>query len=98
MHRDIKLENILLVKRGDTSRVKLIDFGIANKFNEADDSGTLKYMAPEVLSGEHTNACPGNDVWSMGVLTYKLLTGRYPFNAMDIEGIKKRILVDETDL
>lgn len=86
------------MKRGDTSEVKLIDFGIAQKFNEADDSGTLKYMAPEVLSGEHTNTCPGNDVWSMGVLIYKLLTARYPFNAMDIDGIKKGILEDEPNL
>ena len=42
--------------------------------------GTPYYMAPEVIEGRYTKQC---DMWSIGVITYTMLTGVHPFNAKD---------------
>lgn len=79
IHRDLKLENIL-VKNEKT--VKVADFGIsgvADRFNPDADWGTLKYMAPEVLSGKNRLNSTGVDVWACGVILYYMVTGSLPF-------------------
>lgn len=81
-HRDIKLENILLV---DNSVVKLIDFGFAVKReNDKEQSdvfcGTPHYMAPEITLKQKHASIP-TDIWALGVLLYRLLSGDYPFKA-----------------
>lgn len=88
-HRDLKPENFILAKQvseGDpdpdwANILRLIDFGLAIDMVDGDKpykyggSGTLSYMAPEVLAhGEYKSNC---DVWSIGVIAYILLTG-YP--------------------
>jgi serine/threonine protein kinase len=87
IHRDLKLENILFA---DTSkiRIKIVDFGISGIFARTTDSGqsnfgSLRYIAPEVLSGVDNSAKPTLDVWSIGVIIYALLTGKMPFDAED---------------
>eukprot|EP01017_Pseudomicrothorax_dubius_P019586 TRINITY_DN2151_c0_g1_i12.p1 TRINITY_DN2151_c0_g1~~TRINITY_DN2151_c0_g1_i12.p1 ORF type:complete len:658 (+),score=80.69 TRINITY_DN2151_c0_g1_i12:131-2104(+) len=79
IHRDLKLENLLL----DHSRnLKLIDFGFA----EVTDSfelhklycGTPSYMPPEIVTRTPYSGKPV-DMWAVGILTYKLLTGCFPF-------------------
>jgi calcium-dependent protein kinase len=79
-HRDIKLENILL---DGNNEPKIIDFGLAAKFqsdeyaNLAGTVGTLYSMAPEVLDGSSYDfKC---DIWSVGVVTYLLLSQMQPF-------------------
>ncbi|MGB5348375.1 MAG: serine/threonine-protein kinase [Polyangiales bacterium] len=88
VHRDIKPENVYLVKRGrDEDFVKLVDFGIARVL-EADGIGptttqsgrvfgTATYISPEAATGEETDQ--RSDIYSLGVLTYQLLTGVLPF-------------------
>lgn len=88
VHRDIKPENVYLVKRGtDPDFVKLVDFGIARVL-EADGVGptttqsgrvfgTATYISPEAATGEETDQ--RSDIYSLGVLTYQLLTGELPF-------------------
>ncbi len=88
VHRDIKPENVYLVKRGrDEDFVKLVDFGIARVL-EADGIGptttqsgrvfgTATYISPEAATGEETDR--RSDIYSLGVLTYQLLTGVLPF-------------------
>jgi serine/threonine protein kinase len=79
-HRDIKAENVLLVDKTST-KVKLADFGLANALGEASKFqscvGTTDYMAPEML--ESLKYSFGVDVWSLGVLTYIMLSGYPPF-------------------
>jgi len=79
-HRDLKTENILFDNEGPDGEIKLIDFGMSRRFVEglamSERLGTPYCMAPEVLSGEYTEKC---DMWSIGVITFKMLTGKHPF-------------------
>jgi len=92
LHRDIKLENLLIQARTEdeeeddslsegASAFKLADFGFAKEMDEADGfrnpAGTLGYAAPEVL--EKRQYGPACDVWSAGVVLYIMLAGHPPF-------------------
>lgn len=78
IYRDLKLENILIDNEG---HIKLIDFGLSKlvKLGEraATICGTLQYMAPEILNGDEY--CHVVDWWSLGVVMYILLAGKYPY-------------------
>jgi calcium-dependent protein kinase len=83
-HRDIKLENILFDPQQGT--LKIIDFGICRKhrrrgakFEMLTITGTLYYRAPEMFTGGGYDEKA--DVWSTGVLMYKLVAGRTPFES-----------------
>lgn len=81
LHRDIKPGNIQLL---DDGRVKVLDFGLARTLGEKSMTGTGKavgtpaYMAPEVLDGK--KATTRSDVYSLGVVLYRLLAGRLPYD------------------
>ncbi|MBN2041051.1 MAG: serine/threonine protein kinase [Spirochaetes bacterium] len=83
IHRDIKPENVLISKDGE---VKLTDFGIATSKDAEDDGltsagmtlGTPAYMSPEQISDTKT-VDKRADIYSMGVVLYKMLTGKTPF-------------------
>ena len=81
LHRDIKLENIL-VDLDNIETVKLIDFGCGAFLNEWDHyeefKGTAEYAPPEWISGEPYRAGPLT-VWSLGVLLYEMLCRELPF-------------------
>jgi serine/threonine-protein kinase len=80
VHRDVKPENVLISDEGD---VKIADFGLVRAVAAAGITstsvilGTAAYLSPEQVSDG--NAGPRSDVYSAGVLTYELLTGRTPF-------------------
>nr|KAF6458636.1 hypothetical protein HJG63_017022 [Rousettus aegyptiacus] len=80
IHRDVKMENILLDERG---HLKLTDFGLSRHLPQGVRAyticGTLQYMAPEVLSGGPYNHAA--DWWSLGVLLFSLATGKFPVAA-----------------
>ncbi|XP_048488117.1 ribosomal protein S6 kinase alpha-5 [Plutella xylostella] len=87
IYRDIKLENILLDAEG---HIVLTDFGLSKEFcgNEKraySFCGTIEYMAPEVVRSGSQGHDIAVDWWSVGVLTYELLTGASPFT---VEGEK----------
>ena len=107
IHRDIKLENIMISdienilingKIEPFYWIKIIDFGIA-KFTSSNKkekgmTGTLYYMAPEVLKHNYDYKC---DIWSVGVILYILLTGKYPFDSLVKSRIKTKIEDGEFD-
>ena len=84
LHRDIKLENFLLTTNSDTADLKMIDFGVAKYFIPGqihrDAVGTPYSIAPEVVRRCHSER---SDVWSVGVLTFALLSGKTPFGGCD---------------
>ena len=80
VHRDIKLENILL----DLNNIiKICDFGVGKLIKPntilKDQCGTPVYMAPEILRGNGYKGFPV-DIWSAGVALYIMLSGTLPFN------------------
>lgn len=92
MHRDLKLENILLDEHG---HAKLSDFGFSTVFeNDAPMQrtacGSPAYAPPEIVRhAEYTNKA---DVWSLGVLLYVMLTGTLPFYGENIQQCMTAIL------
>jgi serine/threonine protein kinase len=82
VHRDVKPGNLLV---SDSDVVKLADFGIARATNQSSITqvgsvlGTAAYLAPEQARGDA--AGPRADLYSLGVVTYQLLTGRLPYEA-----------------
>ncbi|KAG4059197.1 hypothetical protein PC123_g5877 [Phytophthora cactorum] len=97
LHRDLKLENFLFADTKDDSPLKLTDFGGAAFLDEDeflhDVHGTPLYTAPEVL--KHKYAFP-SDLWSCGVILYRLLSGRFPFESGPL--LDERIQHEEIDL
>ena len=94
IHRDLKLENIMLLN--PTSKViKIVDFGIAgmnNNFNlDKINVGSLKYMAPEVLSNKIDKVGPSIDIWALGVILFTMVIGEMPFNGNDALEIVENI-------
>lgn len=83
VHRDVKPANIALVREGGETRTKLLDFGIAKGpdggFSTDSARGTPSYMAPEQARGERVS--PATDVWALGVVFYRCLSGQTPFAA-----------------
>ena len=79
-HRDIKLENILMNPQGV---IKLIDFGFAVMDADGDvllDNycGTPAYMSPEIVERKLYDGHKA-DMWALGILTYKIVCGKFPF-------------------
>ena len=79
IHRDIKPQNMLLLRDGT---LKVGDFGIAALENELRDEhgtaiGSIHYIAPEQIRGENPDA--RSDLYSLGVVLYEMLTGRKPY-------------------
>ncbi|CAF1433382.1 unnamed protein product, partial [Adineta ricciae] len=103
IYRDIKLENILLDSDG---HIVLADFGLSKEFRPDDADkrtysfcGTIEYMAPEVVKGGDAGHDFTVDWWSLGVLTFELLTGASPFTVDGDKNtqpeISKRILKNQ---
>lgn len=82
-HRDLKLENILLKDINDDTSVKISDFGYAKSLDDglSSLSGAQEFIAPEVIV-DHVNT-QISDMWSLGVISYILLTGNSPFDTFD---------------
>lgn len=90
-HRDIKPENVLLDVDKQFDQIKIVDFGSAKTLtNERmkELHGTCYYVAPEVLTQNYGKEC---DLWSIGVITYLLLSGTCPFRGATNEDILKAV-------
>ena len=93
IHRDLKPENISITRQNNFDEIKIMDFGLSKILASTEKmvsySGTLKYMAPEILSGKPHNK--EIDIWSMGVILYNLLTGCFPFYSKDENEFAKKL-------
>ncbi|XP_052004330.1 striated muscle preferentially expressed protein kinase-like [Xyrauchen texanus] len=99
LHLDIKPDNIIVTYM---NVVKIIDFGSAQTFNPlflkqfSPPIGTLDYMSPEMLRGDVVG--PPADIWSIGVLTCIMLSGKLPFTENDPAETEARIQAAKFDL
>ncbi|XP_075767402.1 serine/threonine-protein kinase 17A-like [Pelodiscus sinensis] len=81
VHLDLKPQNILLTSSSPLGDIRIVDFGLSRQVDAVGEVreilGTPEYVAPEVLSYEPISTA--TDMWSVGVLTYVMLTGESPF-------------------
>ena len=91
-HRDIKLENILLTKNYE---IKIIDFGFGlynpRNYLQKFFCGTPNYMAPEIIMKKEYE-CQKADMWSLGILLYKLFCADFPFKGKDEKDLYRHII------
>merc|ERR1719171_1760711 len=92
VHRDVKLENLLLDENGT---VKIIDFGFSTIVPPGKKlkifCGTPSYMAPEIVARkEYSGFCA--DIWATGVLLYALLCGSFPFRGQNDRDLYRKIV------
>ncbi|KAK9840122.1 hypothetical protein WJX74_003832 [Apatococcus lobatus] len=86
VHRDLKLENMLMVNQEDPCPIKIADFGLSKFFNPGSVLSTMcgspQYVAPEILgiSDGAQAYSPAVDMWSVGVILFILLSGYSPFD------------------
>jgi eukaryotic-like serine/threonine-protein kinase len=95
VHRDLKAENIFVLRRQDLrDDIKVLDFGISKFNNSAATAGlmmgTPRYMAPEQISDPST-VTSSADVYSLGVILYLMLAGRLPFEGDNVISILNKI-------
>jgi serine/threonine-protein kinase len=103
VHRDLKPENILVTRTKDgADHVKVLDFGLA-KLSEREEAadvtgrgsivGTPYYMSPEQIRGEALDH--RSDIYSLGAMMYRVITGEPPFQAQTPVGVLTKHLTDE---
>jgi serine/threonine protein kinase len=100
VHRDVKPANVMIVRRGDTEQVKLVDFGImhvdASKMTrDGTQPGTSAYSSPEQLRNDALDH--RSDLFSLGIVLYELFTNAYPFDAPSEALITHNILQREPE-
>jgi eukaryotic-like serine/threonine-protein kinase len=103
VHRDLKPENVLVTRTKEGREVaKVLDFGLA-KLGEREEAaditgrgaivGTPYYMSPEQVRGEELDH--RSDIYSLGALMYRVLTGCHPFEAQSAVGVLTKHLTEE---
>ena len=96
VHRDLKLENVMMSNTSDQAAPKLVDFGLTKIIGPTETAvepfGTLGYVAPEVLKKEpYSFSC---DMWSLGCIIYAVISGSLPFDHDDNKVTIKMTLED----
>ncbi|GAX73995.1 hypothetical protein CEUSTIGMA_g1445.t1 [Chlamydomonas eustigma] len=101
IYRDVKPDNFLFQTKDADSHLKATDFGLSIKHwpherKLTSRSGTPAYMAPELVMQSYDEKC---DVWSVGMLTYQMLTGRFPYwedvRRVSLTDVWRAILTDD---
>jgi serine/threonine protein kinase len=97
VHRDLKLENIMMSNATDRAVPKIVDFGLSKIIGPNETAtepfGTLGYVAPEVLKKQpYSYSC---DMWSIGCILYALISGSLPFDHNNQKELM-RMTMDDT--
>lgn len=93
LHGDIKPSNVLV--DAETNELTLLDFGIARAFGPSEGSniiGTYAYLAPEIVAGRPFDARA--DLYALGVILYRIVAGRLPFERKGVEVLRQQIEQD----
>jgi eukaryotic-like serine/threonine-protein kinase len=108
VHRDVKPENVYLVRRGDTDFVKVVDFGVSKAVRSREEPGgesqrltrtgavlgTPLFMSPEQAGGSD-DIDHRADIWAVALILYECLTGELPFRGNNYLGVVSQILNKE---
>jgi serine/threonine-protein kinase len=107
VHRDVKPENVFLLRRGEQDFVKVVDFGVSKAVRTRDEGadlmrltrtgmvlGTPLYMSPEQARGGD-DVDVRADIWAMGVMLYECLTGEVPFRANNYLAVISQVLTQD---
>ncbi len=106
IHRDLKPANILLGAYGE---VYVVDWGLAILYDEeiaadyqtpettrdGEMAGTPFYMSPEQIRGENSDLRPASDIFALGVILYRILTGRFPFQADSVTALLLKVETEQ---
>ncbi len=102
VHRDLKPANVFIARSGDEEVIKVLDFGIAKLLGggasaiEATKTGALigtpNYMAPEQAHRRNRQVDHRSDLWSLGVIAFRAVTGKLPFAGGDPVDVLMRII------
>ena len=97
MHRDIKIDNILVSHKD--LKIKLIDYGFSKQLPREnyilqDFCGTPHYIAPEVIQREGYLGKPA-DIWSLGIILYKMVVGSFPFKGQNEKVLFSKVMKGE---
>ena len=101
VHCDLKPSNLFIARQRDgTECIKLLDFSQARRIEDSHHGelvGTPEYMAPEQAEG--LASTPRSDIYTLGVLLFEMLAGRFPFNTKSTLGlIRARVFIDALDI
>ena len=98
-HRDIKPENVLLTSQSEDSDIRLMDFGLSKIVGPdqkcTEPYGTLTYCAPEIILDKPYIKTV--DSWSIGVMTFLMLSGSLPFSGKNEHEIAKNVVYSKLD-
>ena len=104
VHRDLKPANLIVTQREDgTPLVKILDFGIAKLLDQSGAAeltqdgaifGTPWYMSPEQARGQASKVGPSADLWALGLIVYRLLTGKNYWSAEGMAALVGQILYE----